>query len=182
MFLTKTCHIPADEYIAHEPRIINVPTVEECELIYKECMRTDSKGDRVYKGVADILILIMETGMRIEEVTALKWENINFDKCELYVKQVSVTSRNQQKIKNKTKSKAGYRTIPLSNRALETLERLYGKRKNDYVCLTSEGKFYSRSQIEKGLDRVIENSDCKCRKYPHDSAWICFNTLIRGAI
>lgn len=168
LFLTKTCHIPADEYIAHEPRIINVPTVEECELIYKECMRTDSKGDRVYKGVADILILIMETGMRIEEVTALKWENINFDKCELYVKQVSVTSRNQQKIKNKTKSKAGYRTIPLSNRALETLERLYGKRKNDYVCLTSEGKFYSRSQIEKGLDRVIENSDCECRKYtPH---------------
>lgn len=168
LFLTKTCHMPSDEHIAHEPRVINVPTVEECDLIYQECMRTDSKGQRVYKGVADLLILIMETGMRIEEVTALKWENVNFDKCELYVKQVSVTSKKQQRIKNRAKSKAGYRTIPLSNRALETLERLYGKRHNDYVCLTSEGNLYTRSQIEKGLDRIIKNSSCECRKYtPH---------------
>lgn len=168
LYLTQTCHVPKEEHVAHEPREINVPTAEECELIYQECMKTDSLGHRVYKSTGDMLILIMETGMRIQEVSALKWENVNFDKCELYVKQVTTTVKNVQKIKNRTKSKASYRTIPLSNRALEVLERLYGKRQNEYVCVSSEGKLYTRSQIEKALDRVIKNSSCKCRKYtPH---------------
>lgn len=168
LFLAKSCHIPTSEHVAHQPRKIHVPTVEECELIYKECMRTDSKGLRVYKNVADIIILIMETGMRIEEVTALKWDNVDFVKRELYITQVAVKVENEQRIKNKTKSKSGNRTIPLSNRALETLESLYKQKQNEYVCVTSKGNLYTRSQIEKGLDRIINNSSCKCRKYtPH---------------
>lgn len=168
LYLKELCHVPSDEHIAHEPWDINVPTVKECELLYEECHRLDSKGNRVYQTVADVLILIMETGMRIEEVTGLKWEYVNFDKCELYVRQVSVTTKKNQRIKKKTKTKSSYRTIPLSNRALETLETLYKNRKGDYVCLTSNNNLYTRSQIEKALNRVVRNSECECEHYtPH---------------
>ena len=170
LYLVDTCHVPKETHVAHSKKEIHVPSIEDCELIYKECIATYKNGERKYGPVADIIILIMETGMRLQEVTALTWNNINFDKCELYVRQVAITQgrSNDIVIQNRTKSLSGNRTIPLSYRAMETLERLYSHRRGEYVCITSNGQLYSRSQIEKALKRILANSDCKCKDYtPH---------------
>lgn len=79
---------------------------EEIERIYKHC-----KEDEI-----NIVKLAFNTGLRSSEWSALKWSNVDFDKKVINVKTAIVLG-----IEKGTKSKAGKRTIPLNDDALNAL-------------------------------------------------------------
>ena len=168
LFLNDMCHVPGEAHVARPKKKIVVPTVEDIETIYQEAIRTFSTGRRVYGRASDVIILIMETGMRIQEVTALTWENVNFDKCEIYINQVTSQYDKKVHIKKRPKTASGNRTIPLSNRALETLEQLYAKRESNFVCVTENKQLYTRRQIERTLERILKRAQCERKNItPH---------------
>ena len=71
-----------------------------------------------------LFMLLLECGMRVGELLALRWEDINFAKREIYIHATKV--REKQEF-NDTKTKAGNRYIPIISDKL--LARL-----KDYRC------------------------------------------------
>ena len=83
-------------------------------------------------------LLAMHTGMRIGEVCALKWTNIQLDQRLLLVEatyqRVPLPLKNQTALHyGSAKSKSAQRVIPLSQKVTDLLRELYQSKKNDYV-------------------------------------------------
>ena len=75
-----------------------------------------------------IFMLLLETGCRVGELLALRWEDINFNKREIRIHATKV--RDKQEF-NDTKTKAGNRFVPILSDKL--LARLKNYRKKDSI-------------------------------------------------
>lgn len=94
-------------------------------------------------------LFILQTGLRIGELTGLKWEDVNFDKKTISV-QRSVKAHSTDNITvSEPKSMSGYRTIPLTDLAYNILNDIKKERKKekiinlefkDYIFLNKSGK------------------------------------------
>ncbi|WP_303790717.1 tyrosine-type recombinase/integrase [Ruminococcus flavefaciens] len=122
-------------------------TDDKVEKIEKEAVRCYKNGKRIYR-MGEIVILIVNTGLRIGEALALEWSDINFRKKTLkvrknmvYVKSRSDNGKAYQYIKQKsTKTKKGSRIVPLNSAAIRALISLKGINGNTpYVFATSKG-------------------------------------------
>ena len=110
--------------------------------------KTGLKGLRYPMGWA--FILIMNTGMRMGEALALKWDDVDLKKKEVSVTKNMITIKNRdvgekkQKlvIQNTPKSKKSRRTIPLNNEAIHALEQLKetpGTKEDGFIIHTAKG-------------------------------------------
>ena len=91
--------------------------------------------------------LALLTGLRVGEMVALQWQNINVEKKCLYVRQ-SASYKKQGWRFGAPKSQAGRRTIPLTDEAIRLLKMQREKNKNlkvipmefaDYVFIDEKG-------------------------------------------
>lgn len=81
-----------------------------------------------------VALLMLETGMRIGEVLALRWEDILWERRAVRVNGTLVrlsTKPGVTYVQNSPKSRTSKRTIPLSSEAYRILDRIY-KRRKDY--------------------------------------------------
>lgn len=73
--------------------------------------------------------LILETGLRTGELIGLTWDAIDFEKRTLTVnKTLEYRHKYKEWRAGPPKTKQSYRTIPLTNRAVELLKELYAER------------------------------------------------------
>ena len=94
-----------------------VLTIEETELFLKQ-----AEGTFYY----NLFVLALETGLRIGELMALSWSNVDLKKRVLYVRRSLCYFSNKGKYifeMHDTKTKNGRRTIPLTQKAYEALCR-----------------------------------------------------------
>ncbi len=82
------------------------------------------------------IIICLNTGLRIGEICALKWENIDLDKRELYIKETlqRIYDNEQDRTKiiiDTAKTKTSVRTIPISNKLYKILINFKNKYKKD---------------------------------------------------
>ena len=99
---------------------------EEREKIITEARRTYKNGVRVYK-YGDAFILLMYSGMRVGELCALKWEDVDFKNRTITIsKNAIVLGHNEGSIMTQysTKTKSGNRIIPMSEKAYGALVNL----------------------------------------------------------
>lgn len=68
-------------------------------------------------GARPLIYLMIYTGLRVSELRALQWKDINFDRGTLSVRRRA----NNRGVLGPPKSEAGIRTIPLSPKTLEVL-------------------------------------------------------------
>ncbi len=115
--------------------------------------------------------LILQTGLRIGEMTALKWSDIDFDKKMLHVRRTMeyVYSDKRWRI-GEPKSKSGNRDIPLTNEAVSILESQREKMMNlkrismdfsDFVFLNQDGEPVTRSCYNKELSVLAKRAGVK---------------------
>ena len=115
--------------------------------------------------------LILQTGLRIGEMTALKWSDIDFDKKILHVRRTMeyVYSDKRWRI-GEPKSKSGNRDIPLTNEAVSILESQREKMMNlkrismdfsDFVFLNQDGEPVTRSCYNKELSVLAKRAGIK---------------------
>ncbi|MCL2630386.1 MAG: site-specific integrase [Firmicutes bacterium] len=144
----------AEEYelIMKNPcRKIRLPKVEEDEVeIFDDNEQTRiekavfKSGDNRYYGA----LLTLYTGVRIGELCALKWCNVDFaNKCLYIKKSLNRTARNDDSGKKtimaecEPKTKKSKRIIQLPDFILKLLRKLKSESSSDYVLSMKSGKY-----------------------------------------
>lgn len=113
-------------------------------------------------------------GLRVGELCGLEWKHVNFDDETIEIEQQLVGKKDEnnklQWIVGPPKSKAGYRTIPISNTLINILKRArlrqkenkikYGEfyvqdEKHDFICKKGNGEHYTPSVIKYQTRELI---------------------------
>lgn len=138
--------------------------VLEAERVNTREFRIRGKiGERVYGVNAYYVILIIYTGLRIGELMALTWDDIDFKNKTLSVNK----SRAKGKVDGKTilyikdpKSESGTRIIPLSDRALYALQKIKEFSDSDLIVSNTS----SESNITRTINRMLFRAGCETEK------------------
>ena len=140
--------------------------VLEAERVNTREFRIKGKvGERVYGVNAYYVILIIYTGLRIGELMALTWNDIDLKNKTLSVNK----SRAKGKIDGKTilyikdpKSESGTRIIPLSDRAIYALQKIKECSSSDSDLVVSNTS--SESNITRTINRMLFRAGCETEK------------------
>lgn len=119
-----------------------------------------------------IFVIGFSTGMRIGEIQALQWKNIDFKNLEISIEGTLVKVDGKEYIKGPTKTKSSIRTVPMLP---DAAKRLKEHRKEqlkyrmmlgsewqqvrgleDLLFCTAVGRPLSRSVLYNAIDHIIE--------------------------
>lgn len=107
-------------------------------------------------------ILMMETGMRVGEVLALSWDDVNFRRRSVRICKTFVRLGNHRKsfIQNEAKSYSSNRVIPLSQKAMDVLEELRNRNQNDsdFVICDDGGEPLCYEAMRWQISRACEKA------------------------
>lgn len=156
--LPKNCAIKKKE--------IQAFSSEEVKLILNEAIRVHSNGTMVYR-YGYVIHLLLNTGMRIGEALALKWEDVKLDADNPYlVVKASVSEVKDRSVKatasyvhieQTTKTRAGNRIVPInkqSKEALLKLKEIIGDESR--VIATANGTITSARNIYRMLSNILK--------------------------
>lgn len=119
----------------------------------------NAKGYQVKK---DMIVLGYRTGMRIGEILALKWEDINFSEGFLMVRRTLSGYKNNQPEITVPKTRKSRRRIDLDKQTLGMLKEKYCG-KDGYVFCKKDGTVYSRQAIN--IPRMCRNVGIEPRSF-----------------
>jgi integrase len=102
---------------AKHPDELIPPTAAQCELIRQH----------LTKYYLPLVVFAEETGMRWGEYTALRMCNVDLDAATVKVKEVLIDDRGKIRRKPAPKSKAGFRTVPLTPAAVAAVKVMVEK-------------------------------------------------------
>ena len=124
------------------------------------------KGGAPWYPLGELVVILLNTGIRLAEATALQWDrDIDLENRLLYVHKTVVTVKNREegatkkfitKEQDSTKTEAGQdRVIPLNDDAYHAFKSLKEKTgKSPYVFATRDGERKSPRDIDKIVRRV----------------------------
>lgn len=130
-------------------------------------------------------VFLIQTGVRISELTALRWEDVDLSKRVIHIRR-SMRYDSGRWIVGPTKSKSGERIIPLSDEAVRILERqrafdrkmkVVGIEWGDLVFLNKKGRPISDHVYNAHLAKV-----CKSAGIPRCSVHILRHTFATRCI
>lgn len=132
--------------------ILSSENIEKIENISKD------KRDLIWLGT----YLALHTGMRIGEVCALSWSDIDFNKKVIHINH-TLTRVLDDKNKTKTildspKTEASKREIPLCSTIETLLEEEYAKRKSDFV-VSEKYAFIGTRTFEYRYKQFLKNNN-----------------------
>ena len=172
--------IPSEDRVAVKTKEVPFATTEDVEALYQEAFRKKeySNTEYMYGNNARAIIIIMYTGLRISELCALKWENVDMSNRTITVKYTHATVKNRDKdATTKTKTIISLpktyrqRTIPLSKRAFSQFEYFHKFNENhnedDYVCVTKNMTPMTRRNIFRTLKQMLSRCDANNDLTPH---------------
>lgn len=132
-----------------------------CKVVAKKRKRTPrvlTEADQNYfveymqgKKYGDMLLFVLETGLRCGELVGLKWEDIDFEKKCINIKR-TLLCRNHGFEEHPPKTSNGSRMIPLSSKAIEILkERKKRKVVSQYVFVYEDGSNIANTNLNSYL-------------------------------
>ena len=165
-------------------------TLDELHLLFEK-----SKNDPL-----ELVILIASFyGLRRSEVLGLKWSSIDFDKNIITIKH-KVVQRNSKKnrtilLKDKTKNKSSYRSLPLLPSIAEVLKDYKDKIKEnkklcgdsyitkfeDYICVDCTGKLFRPEYITDHFRLLLKNNNLRHIRF-HDLRHSCASLLLANGV
>lgn len=112
--------LPSASQVSRPKKQIEAYTKPEQRRLTDVCMEAGTPG-------AQAAILLMETGMRIGELLALTWQDIEWERKAIRIHStvINYNSRDGQRIQEGAKSKSSNRTIPISLKGLNVLTDMY---------------------------------------------------------
>ena len=108
----------------------------------------------------DVFIFILNTGLRIGELSALKWSRVDFEKKNIFIDATAYFDEDTKTVEENTpKSEAGFRYVPFTNESEEILRRLYEKRDKDkpYVFYNKDGERIIENNAYNALQKIVKN-------------------------
>ena len=129
------------------------------------------------------ILICLNTGIRIGELCALKWENINLEERKIYIKKTieRVYIKKEKKTKiiiDTPKSNSSIREIPINNKLYEILKKMKGKsKKNEYVLTGSDTHYIEPRNYQYHFKVILKKSKIKAsykfHALRHTFATIC---------
>ena len=115
------------------------------------------------------IVVCLYTGLRIGELCALKWEDIDLEEKVVYVRKtlqrVYMEKENNSKIIiNSPKTISSIRKVPMNNKLYEIFKSLRKEYKNEDFFLTGSSEKYVEPRNYQYLFKFIL-SECKVRPY-----------------
>jgi len=145
--------------------LISIPSVDKKEAkIFNDADRINIEkwiikdNDIKYLGI----IISLYTGMRIGEVCALRWKNIDFDReiisVENTIERINQEDGTTKVIIDTPKTKKSIRKIPLAQKLKEKLKQYAQKySKESFILTGSETKFYEPISYRLCYKKLIED-------------------------
>ena len=130
---------------------IQLPKVKKRKItVLSEADKKKIK-DYLYKNIKEEtvgILLSMQLGLRIGEVCALKWKNIDLENGYMYIENTvervknfdNFDKRKTKLVLIKAKTDNSVRTLPLSDRLITILKKINCERNDNYFLLTSSEK------------------------------------------
>ena len=173
---------PCDGVTLPKESCIKTPTKKQISLSDDEIEKFKEVALEKYKSTSEycsrdflVLLLIVNLGLRVGEMLALSWSDIDFENRIVYInKTLQSDIRNFEakegekklysRIKNSTKTNAGMRVISLNDSVMSYLEELraYDKRNNivsDYVACTTAGTLNRARNLQRSLERLLKKAN-----------------------
>ena len=115
------------------------------------------------------IVICLNTGLRIGEICALKWKNIDLEKREIQIRATlqRVYDKNNTKIIiDKPKTSKSIRNIPISNKLYNLLIQLKEKYKDDDFFLTGKNnKFIEPRNYRYTFKNILKRNKIKKYKF-----------------
>lgn len=145
------------------------------------------------------VIIAAYYGFRRSEVIGLKWSAIDFENNTITVShtvaRVNLDGKPELIAKNRTKTKASFRSLPLIPQVKQILldaqkqqkknQKLCGKQYNkeylDYVCVDSMGDLIYPDRVSRGFAETIKKLDMPYIRF-HDLRHSCASLLLANGI
>ena len=139
-------------------------TEEERKLIVNEATRKFSNGKAVYR-LGWAFVLLLYSGMRVGELCALTWKDIDFEERTIKVHKNAVefceedksgNSRSVYKTQNSTKTRSGMRVVPMTEKAYTALSELQKTTGEfEYIITSSNGERIRPSRLGRTFASVL---------------------------
>ena len=115
------------------------------------------------------VIVCLYTGLRIGELCALKWEDVDIEEKIIYVRKtlqrIYMEKENNSKIIiNSPKTNSSVRRVPINNKLYEILKPLKKDYKNEDYFLTGSSEKYVEPRNYQNLFKIFL-SECKVKPY-----------------
>ena len=119
---------------------------------------------------ADLIVLMLYSGIRIGECIGLTWEDVDLEHNEIYinntvavVKSWDENSKTKYTITNtSTKTKKSNRTVQLSKRAKEALLNIKSRNKStapgDFISTSRTGRIANVRNVSGCLNAILRNA------------------------
>lgn len=163
--------LPKASCIQTETKVQFSLTDDEIERL-KDAALMKHKVKQVYcSRDALVLLLIINLGLRVGEVLALEWSDVDFDNSIVHITktvQSNILNFNNMhgdnatydRIKKSTKTNAGVRTLNMNETVMWYLRELqeYDKAhdiKSNYICCTRVGTLNVARNLQRSLDRLV---------------------------
>lgn len=135
---------------------------KEIQKLEKGCLEEDS-----LKSLG--IIVCLNTGLRVGEICALRWENVNFEEKHIYVKKTlqRVYIKNEKKSKivmDKPKTQSSTRSIPMNKKVYEILKKMKKKYKDEDFVLTGSSKNFIEPRNYQYYFKILLKK-CKVKQY-----------------
>lgn len=140
-------------------------TEEEIDTIIKAALYRYKTGRYMYKhGYA--FVILLNTGMRIGELLALKWKNVDLENKYIYVEETRHQAIDRSKgeenkkytiIDTSPKTKSSNRYIPINEATEQAL--MYFKNlgyNNPYVMATNDNGILRYRNLQRALENILE--------------------------
>lgn len=161
-------NIKLPKQIKHLKSDIEFFTDEEAEIIINAATYRYHTGRYMYKhGYA--IVLLLNTGMRVGELLALKWQNVDLDNRQIYIcetrGQIIERDNDEQRYimaDRSTKTQSSCRYVPINQKALQALE--YFKSlgyNNSYVMANSNTNVVSYRNLHRVMSNILERNKIK---------------------
>lgn len=151
---TTTIKLPASK-----EKEINALSREEQKIVEEYCLKSIKSN---YIGI----IICLYTGIRLGELLALTWGDIDFNKKYLYIKKTSYTLRKDKKkvfIVESPKTKKSNRVIPLPDKLINLLLIYKNNSSCEYIIHTRTKTMVETRSYQRTFESVL--SKCKIKHY-----------------
>lgn len=196
---------PCDYVILPSESCITVETKTQYSLTDSEIQKLKSSALSKYKTTDEyysrdffILLLIINLGLRVGEVLALEWTDIDFNNKTIHINktvQSNIANFNYEhgnnttynRIKKSTKTKSGVRVLQLNENVIWYLSELkaYDERHNinsKYIACTNVGTMNSSRNLQRSLDRLARKAGISKKITLHTLRHTFGSTLLRKGV
>ncbi len=162
--------VPLESNVAVKKKEIPFINNDELDQLYDLLENYTDESKNVhrfkYSNNAHAVILIAYTGMRVGEMIALKWRNVNMDEGYIDITEsssiVKDENNNNVAIDKVAKTASSIRRVPLPERGMEMI-RYFDEfnpehTPDDLVCLSDKGTRMNKRNVNRTLDYMCNKT------------------------